>query len=172
MNYFSTTFDLKTTKLIPTIGNLDTPIHNDLDLASNDNSSSNILSDLKSLWEPLGLNLTEEFTNGGSFVQTIPDGPIILSVNSMYFYNKNVEIPDCNQIGSAGAIGMTWLETQLATAATNNQIVYIISHVPPVKNSKALYKPHCYEAYVNLLGKFSHIIAAHLTGHTNGKYVD
>jgi hypothetical protein len=172
MSYFNATFNLQTTKLFPTIGNLDTPIHDDIDLASNDHISREIFKELKSLWDPLGLNLTESFTNGGMFVHTIPDGPIIVSINSMYFFTKNTQIPDCNQTGSAGAMEMIWLDTQLASAAANSRSVYIISHVPPIKNNKPLYKPQCYEAYVNLLGKYSSTIAAHLTGHTNGNYVD
>ncbi|KAI9281233.1 Metallo-dependent phosphatase-like protein [Umbelopsis sp. AD052] len=167
MNSFGATFNLQTTKLFPTIGNLDTPVHDNIDLASNDNTSGGIFMELKRLWDPLGLNLTESFSNGGMFVHTILNGPTIVSINSMYFFSKNKQIPDCNEIGSAGAVEMNWLETQLASAAASRRSVYIIAHVPPIKNTKQLYKPQCYAAYVNLLGKYSNIIAAHLTGHTN-----
>jgi hypothetical protein len=160
---------LTNTKLIPTIGNLDVLKHDDIDLSSNDPLSNNILGDLRDIWEPLQLNLGDSFGNGGSFSQDITGGPAILSVNSMYFFKGNVEIPDCDQLGSAGAVGMSWLESQLVHAASNNRSVYIMSHVPPIKNQRPLYKPQCYTMYVNLLGKYSSIIAAHLTGHTNGK---
>lgn len=169
MNYFNATFNLQTTKLFPTIGNLDTPIHDEIDLASNDNTSDEMFTQLKGLWDPIGLNLTEQFSNGGMYVHTIPGGPVIVSINSMYFFTKNPRVPDCNQPGSAGAMQLIWLETQLAAATADGRSVYIITHVPPVKNTTPLYKAQCYVAYVNLLAKYSNTIAAHLTGHTNGK---
>lgn len=106
---------------------------------------------------------------GGSFAQDIPGGPIVLSVNSMYFFTRNKDIPDCDEPGTAGAVGLSWLQSQLASAADNKRQVYIMSHVPPLKNDKILYKPQCYLSYVDLLGRYSDIIAAHLTGHTNGR---
>ncbi|GAB5586470.1 hypothetical protein Unana1_01370 [Umbelopsis nana] len=85
----------------------------------------------------------------------------------MYFFTRNKDIPDCDEPGTAGAVGLSWLQSQLASAADNKRQVYIMSHVPPLKNDKILYKPQCYLSYVDLLGKYSDIIAAHLTGHTN-----
>jgi hypothetical protein len=171
LSYFSKTFDLTKTKLIPCIGNNDMFLHDELSMASKDKPSRTLLNDLSELWKPLKLNLTSSFSNGGYFVQQIPGGgPTIISLNSMYFYNKNTQVPDCDVAGSAGAVEMQWLEAQLQLAQQAHKKVYIMSHVPPVDKTDTLYNAKCYKQYVNILGKYSATIASHLTGHTNGKW--
>jgi hypothetical protein len=171
LSYFSKTFDLTKTKLIPCIGNNDMFSHDELSMASKDKPSQTLLNDLSELWKPLKLNLTSSFSNGGYFVQQIPGGgPTIISLNSMYFYNKNTQVPDCDVAGSAGAVEMQWLEAQLQLAQQAHKKVYIMSHVPPVDKTDTLYNAKCYKQYVNILGKYSATIASHLTGHTNGKW--
>jgi hypothetical protein len=141
--------------------------HNQLNIANKDTLSKELLVDLSKLWKPLELSLGGSFSEGGYFVQEIPGGPIVLSLNSMYFFDKNDAVPDCNTAGSAGAIELKWLEAQLKSAKSANKKVYIMSHVPPVDKSKTLYKKNCLQQYVNLLGEYSESIASHLTGHTN-----
>ncbi|GAB5588785.1 hypothetical protein Unana1_03685 [Umbelopsis nana] len=167
LSFFSKTFDLSKTKLIPCIGNNDIFMHDEFNIAQKDTLSKSLLGELGALWKPLKLNLTSTFTSGGYFVQQIPGGPTIISVNSMYFYTKNSDVPDCDTQGSAGAVQMQWLETQLQHAHDSHHKVYIMSHVPPVGKSSILYKPKCYKQYVQLLGQYSGTIASHMTGHTN-----
>lgn len=138
--------------------------------ARKDKDSKTILEDLSELWKPLNLNLTSDFSNGGYFVQNIASGPMIINLNSMYFFTDNTEVSDCDVAGSAGAEELTWLEGQLQEAQHSNKKAYLMSHVPPVDKSDTLYKSQCYAKYVNLLGEYSGVIAAHLTGHTNGTY--
>jgi Calcineurin-like phosphoesterase len=171
MSYFSKTFDLNKVTLLPTLGNNDMFVHDEMNVAGKDKDSKNILEDLKKLWKPLNLNLTSDFSNGGYFAQNIANGPSIISLNSMYFFTDNTEIPDCNVAGSPGAKELAWLEGQLQEAQRSNKKAYIMSHVPPVDKSNILYKSKCYSQYVDMLGKYSNVIAAHLTGHTNGRYL-
>ncbi|KAG2184407.1 hypothetical protein INT43_000316, partial [Umbelopsis isabellina] len=164
---FDDAFDLKEKTLIPCIGNNDMFDHNDLNLASKDKLSKELLVDLNGVWKPLGLNLGSSFSTGGYFAQEISGGPTVLSLNSMYFFNKNDGVPDCDTAGSAGATELQWLEAQLKSAKSANKKVYLMSHVPPVDKSDDLYKKNCLKQYVNLLGEYSENIASHLTGHTN-----
>jgi hypothetical protein len=168
MSFFSKTFDLNKTPLLPCIGNNDMFQHDMMNVAAKDGPSKTILDDLGELWKPLKLNLTSTFSCGGYFRQDIPNGPSVINLNSMYFFTDNTAVPDCDVAGSAGAEELAWLKAQLHEAKTANKKVYIMSHIPPVDKSKTLYKPQCYLHYVNLLGEFSKTIASHLTGHTNG----
>ncbi|KAM3583665.1 hypothetical protein VKS41_003637 [Umbelopsis sp. WA50703] len=96
----------------------------------------------------------------------MPDGPTVISLNSMYFYSKNYEVEDCDSPESPGAIQLVWLRNQLLKAQKDQRVVYIMSHVPPIEKEE-LYHPACFTAYVNLLGNYSKTIAGHFTGHTN-----
>ncbi|KAG2186737.1 hypothetical protein INT44_002963, partial [Umbelopsis vinacea] len=167
VGYFDKTFDLNKVTLLPTLGNNDMFDHDDMNVAGEDKNSKAILQDLKELWKPLNLNLTSDFSNGGYFVQKIANGPSIISLNSMYFFTDNSEVSDCDAKDSPGAEELVWLEGQLQEAQRSNKKAYIMSHVPPVDKSDTLYKSNCYKQYVNLLGKYSEVVAAHLTGHTN-----
>ncbi|KAI8584784.1 hypothetical protein K450DRAFT_4839 [Umbelopsis ramanniana AG] len=167
LSYFSKTFDMNKVTLLPTLGNNDMFDHNAMNVAESDKNSMNILEDLKQLWKPLDLNLTSDFSNGGYFVQNIANGPSVISLNSMYFFTSNTEVSDCDKAGSPGAEELVWLEGQLQEVQRSNKKAYLMSHVPPVDKSDILYKSKCYSQYVNLLGKYSEVIAAHLTGHTN-----
>jgi hypothetical protein len=142
-----------------------------MNVAGKDHDSKTILDDLSELWKPLDLNLDSDFLNGGYFVQNMDGGPMIINLNSMYFFTDNTEVSDCDVAGSAGAEELTWLEGQLKEAQSSNKKAYLMSHVPPVDKSDILYKPQCYAKYVNMLGEYSGVIAAHLTGHTNGTYL-
>lgn len=146
-------------------------VHDDMNEAGKDQDSKTILDDLSELWKPLHLNLTSDFSSGGYFVQNMASGPMIINLNSMYFFTDNTEVSDCDVAGSVGADELTWLEAQLQVAQRSNKKAYLMSHVPPVDKSNILYKPQCYAKYVNLLGEYSGVISAHLTGHTNGMYI-
>ncbi|KAJ2956365.1 hypothetical protein NQZ79_g7775 [Umbelopsis isabellina] len=166
MRYFNSTFDLSKTKLFPTIGNLDTFVHNGIQEASRDRLSNTLLQDLYEIWQPLNLDLQSTFQEGGYYAYDMPDGPTVISLNSMYFFGKNYDVEDCDKPDSPGAIQLVWLKAQLVKAQNNHRPVYIISHVPPIEREE-LYHPACYSAYVNILGDYSETLAGHFTGHTN-----
>lgn len=151
---------------MPTIGNNDGFDHNDL------GKKAKIFSKLESIWKPLGLNLTQNFAQGGYFVQDILDGKLtVINTNSMYFFKKD-DASDCDKEDSPGTIQLKWLESTLDYYAQKdgNHQVYLMGHVPPVDDDGSkLFKDKCYSKYIDLLGKYSKIIAGHFTGHTNSK---
>lgn len=167
IKYFNSSFDLNKTKLFPTIGNIDTFVHNEIQGASHDRLSNTLFQELYEIWQPLNLDLQSTFQEGGYYAYDMPNGPTVISLNSMYFFDKNYDVEDCDKPESPGAIQLVWLETQMVKAQSDHRPVYIMSHVPPIE-TKELYHPACYSAYVNILGKYSDTVAGHFTGHTNG----
>ncbi|KAI8078979.1 Metallo-dependent phosphatase-like protein [Gilbertella persicaria] len=164
MKYFQSAYDTKYVPYVPTIGNNDVFDHNDVKI------NDKIFGHLETIWEPLGLNLTDEFNSGGYFVQQVIDDQLsIINLNSMYFFEKNNEASDCDKSDSPGAIQLKWLEKTLKSfSEKDGHQAYIMSHVPPIDDDGSkLYKSTCYKQYFNLLGKYSGVIAGHFTGHTN-----
>lgn len=135
-------------------------------------ASDSIFNQLKSIWQPLDLNLTSTFTTGGYFVQDIIPGKLtVINLNSMYFFNKNSDVSDCSSSSSPGAIQMQWLQSNLQYYKSQaGHQVYLMSHVPPIDDDGSeLYLSSCYSQYLNLLGQYGSIIAGHFNGHTNSK---
>ncbi len=91
-----------------------------------------LFSNLTRIWEPLKLNLTSDFANGGYFRQDINSKLSVFSLNSMYFFNSNEQIKDCDHEKSPGAIQLEWIEFQLKSARREGRKVLISQHVPPL----------------------------------------
>ncbi|KAI8351509.1 Metallo-dependent phosphatase-like protein [Blakeslea trispora] len=164
MKYFRDAYNVKYVPYVPTIGNNDAFVHNDL--IKNDK----IFDQLESIWEPLGLNLTSDFSSGGYFVQdVIPDQLSIINLNSMYFFKKNDQASNCEKSKSSGAMQLNWLENTLKYYANKkSHRVYIMGHIPPLNDKGSmLFKKSCFSSYHKLLSKYGDIIVGHFTGHTN-----
>ncbi|CAG8439369.1 1380_t:CDS:2 [Dentiscutata heterogama] len=148
---------------MPSLGNNDEFEHNRLSEGPND-----LFSNLTQIWAPLKLNLTSDFLNGGYYRQDIHSKFSILNLNSMYFYKKNKLLRDCDIMDSGGALQLKWLERELKNARDERRKIYISQHVPPLEDTnEILYSPACFNAYVQLIGKYSDVICGHFTGHTD-----
>ncbi|CAG8509345.1 17736_t:CDS:2 [Funneliformis caledonium] len=163
VQYVTETFDLSKTKFIPTLGNNDEWEHNQLEGGPN-----TLFGNLTQIWTPLNLNLTSDFTNGGYFRQDINSKLSVFSLNSMFFYESNDQIKDCDNKKSPGAIQLEWLKNQLKNARQEKRRVLIAQHVPPLdSDGESSFLSQCEDEFVQLLGEFSDIISGHFTGHTN-----
>ncbi|KAI8983025.1 Metallo-dependent phosphatase-like protein [Pilobolus umbonatus] len=165
MNFFKSTYDLSQIPLLPTIGNNDGYNHNDVE------KNDKIFRTLQTIWKPLKLNLDKTFTAGGYYTHDVIKNKLtVINLNSMYFFEKNDDVSDCDSSSSPGNIQMKWLEGKLKNLAKKKGAhqAYIIGHIPPIDDDGSrLYKDECYKRYFNLLGKYSNVISGHFTGHTN-----
>ncbi|CEP18215.1 hypothetical protein [Parasitella parasitica] len=156
MKYFQKAYDTKHVPYIPTIGNNDGFNHNDV------KKNDKIFKKLESIWEPLNLNLTSTFTKGGYYIQEVIKGKLsIVNLNTMYFFEKNDEVDDCDSSSSAAAIQMKWLTKilQLYSKKKGHQL-YLMGHVPPIDDDGSkLYKDQCYKQYMKLLGQYGSTIS-------------
>ncbi|CAG8660522.1 30208_t:CDS:2, partial [Racocetra persica] len=163
VEYVRKYFDLSRIKFIPTLGNNGEFEHNRLSQGPNA-----VLGNLSQIWAPLNLNLTSDFIKGGYFRQDIHSKLSVLSLNSLYFYKKNKIAPDCNVTDGPGALQLEWFERELKSARHEGRKIYISQHVSPLDDSNVVaYSPACFDAYVQLIGKYSDIICGHFTGHTD-----
>lgn len=110
------------------------------------------------------------FEKNGYFIQEVIPGLQIINTNSMYFFNKNDKVHDCDHKNSPGAKELTWMKQSLESAKKENKKVYIMGHVPPNDdNNSLLFRSACHQQYVQLIGQYGSVIAGHFTGHTNSK---
>ncbi|OAD79585.1 hypothetical protein PHYBLDRAFT_162642 [Phycomyces blakesleeanus NRRL 1555(-)] len=161
--FFSQTYNLTKTRFIPTIGN------NDVFKKDNVGPDNTIFQQLQVIWSGLNLNLTNDFLTGGYFVQDIiPEKLQAISVNTIFFFEPNLEIEECKVEGSPGYLHISWIQRVLRDARKSERSIYIVGHVPPKDNTgNILYKSTCYDMYINLLGSYSDVIVGQFYGHTN-----
>ncbi|KAL0097740.1 Metallo-dependent phosphatase-like protein [Phycomyces blakesleeanus] len=154
---------LRTIEDIPTIGN------NDVFKKDNVGPDNTIFQQLQVIWSGLNLNLTNDFLTGGYFVQDIiPEKLQAISVNTIFFFEPNLEIEECKVEGSPGYLHISWIQRVLRDARKSERSIYIVGHVPPKDNTgNILYKSTCYDMYINLLGSYSDVIVGQFYGHTN-----
>ncbi|RUS30236.1 LOW QUALITY PROTEIN: hypothetical protein BC938DRAFT_479685 [Jimgerdemannia flammicorona] len=123
VDYFYKNFDTKRIKFIPTLGNNDEFIHDQIALGPQP-----LLANLTALWEPFNLNLGETFANGGYFTQDVLPGKLqVINTNSMYFFADNKLVTDCDVDGSAGGIQLKWIQANLQKARDGKYNAYIIT---------------------------------------------
>jgi hypothetical protein len=90
----------------------------------------------------------------------------------MYFFKETVNVVDCDDSSSPGAIEMQWFENTLKQyqRKQSGHQVYVMGHISPIgDDGLPLYTSACYSQYLNLLGEYGSVISGHFTGHTNCK---
>ncbi|KAI9013726.1 Metallo-dependent phosphatase-like protein [Phycomyces nitens] len=163
IKYFKEICDINNVPFIPVVGNNDMIVHNDMSM------NDPIFEMLKTIWSPFNLNLGSSFDNGGYFVQDIIPGKLqAMVVNSMYFFNKNLQKEDCDVPNSSGKVHIAWMKQVLENAREHNQMVYVLGHTPTNDDDGSMiFKPACHKMYIDILGAYSDRIVGHFTGHTN-----
>ncbi|KAI8344793.1 Metallo-dependent phosphatase-like protein [Chlamydoabsidia padenii] len=156
--FWPTAQDPRHIPLVPSIGNNDVHPHNTI---GNDHG---ILSFYSQLWHPwIPTDQQPTFQSGGYFAVDVGRQLRVLSLNTMYFYNKNDAVRGCHRPGLAQD-HILWFERQLVRARSESIKVYISGHIPP---SPRDFRPSCLQAYTRLASSFSDLIVGHFYGHLN-----
>ncbi|CAG8555027.1 6152_t:CDS:2, partial [Dentiscutata heterogama] len=147
--------------IVPSIGNNDIHPNNILLPGPND-----ILSTLHSIWEPfIPESQRKTFLEGGYFyTEVIPKKLIVVSLNTMYFYNTNTAVNGCKSPEQPGTTEMKWLRDLLRKARKRGMKVYLTGHVAPRKKQ---YTKSCYKEYQKISIKYHDLILGHYYGHSN-----
>jgi len=149
--------------IIPCIGNNDLIPHNYLEYTpSHDN---HVLEFFATVWKPfIPSTQISTFKKGGYFYKKVSKHLIVASLNSMFFFNLNRAIGDCDG-DSPGDAQLHWLESKVLHPALKSQAaVYISGHIPPI----AMYfLPKCLAKYRALCSKYESTISAEFYGHMN-----
>ncbi|CAG8461091.1 4055_t:CDS:2 [Cetraspora pellucida] len=147
--------------IVPSIGNHDIHPNNILLPGPND-----VLSILHSIWQPfIPGNQRETFLKGGYYyTEVIPKKLMVISLNTIYFYNANTAVNGCKSPEQPGTIEMNWLKEVLRKARKRGLRVYLTGHVAPRKKQ---YTKSCYRVYQKLSIKYHDLILGHYYGHSN-----
>ncbi|CAG8616493.1 17426_t:CDS:2, partial [Racocetra fulgida] len=147
--------------IVPSIGNHDIFPNNILLPGPND-----ILANIHKIWEPfIPGNQRATFLKGGYFYnEVIPNKLMVISLNTLYFYNSNTAVSGCKAPNQPGTIEMEWLTNVLKRARKRGMRVYLIGHVAPRKKQ---YTKSCYRAYKKISIDFHDLILGHYYGHSN-----
>ncbi|RIA88153.1 Metallo-dependent phosphatase-like protein [Glomus cerebriforme] len=147
--------------IIPSIGNND--IYPNNIIGAGPNELLSIIHDIWSPFIPKGQHKT--FLDGGYYYkEVIPGKLIVVSLNTLYFYNSNTAVNGCKEEGQPGTIEMKWLNDVLKKAYKLGMKVYLTGHVAPRAKQ---YTKSCYKQYGRLSLKYQDIILGHYYGHSN-----
>ena len=89
---------------------------------------------------------------------------MVVSLNTLYFYNANTAVNGCKAKSQPGTIEMRWLNDVLKRARKHGMKVYLTGHVGPRPKQ---YMKSCYRKYGRLSLKYHDIILGHFYGHSN-----
>jgi len=114
------------------------------------------------------------FQRGAYFTSDLINNKLAaISLNTLYFYQKNQAVGGCEWVNRAevggvdadpGNLELDWLEVQLDLFRQRNIKVWIIGHVPP---SPINYYPECYWRYAELVLRYQDTIVGQIFGHMN-----
>ncbi|KAG0344069.1 Endopolyphosphatase [Podila humilis] len=157
--------------VVPSIGNNDIYPHNIMPRGGPENE---MLKHFAQIWsEFIPIDQINTFRRGGYYAsEVVPGKIIVLSLNTLYFYNPNSAVNGCDLKDEPGTEEMDWLEAELnrvrreggGTKEETKMVVYLTGHVPPDRFS---YSPSCYRRYTEIALSFQDVIVGHLFGHSN-----
>ncbi|CAG8524402.1 406_t:CDS:2 [Ambispora leptoticha] len=147
--------------IVPSLGNNDVYPSNIIEQGPN-----NILDSYMNIWSPfIPKSQLDSFKRGGYYVsEVIPKKLIVVSMNTLYFFESNTAVRGCQAPDEPGTIEMQWLNKVLHKARKKGMKAYVIGHVAP---SKKRYTRSCWNKYGRIAHKYHDIILGHLYGHAN-----
>lgn len=169
--------------VVPSIGNNDIPEHNTLPFSRKPGLNP-ILDFYSKVWSPfIPQEQRDVFRTLGSFYVRVRPDLVVVSLNTMYWFNMNQAVQDCElkrgrKSGkikvSAGLALFRWLESEvLALAKRRDPVsgretfrykVMLTGHIPP---NAFNFFPKCYSLYSDLSQRYSAILLPGLYGHMN-----
>ncbi|KAF5569643.1 PPN1-vacuolar endopolyphosphatase [Fusarium phyllophilum] len=154
-----------TVPIIPTFGNNDFLPHNIFYPGPN-----KWLQAYSSIWHRF---IPEEqrhsFGFGGWFeVEVIPNQLSVISLNTMYFFDRNAGVDGCAIPSEPGFKHMEWLSVQLQRLRERGMKAILIGHVPPARTkNKQNWDETCWQKYTLWLKQFRDVVTGSLYGHMN-----
>lgn len=151
--------------VIPTLGNNDILPHNIMLPGPN-----RWLTNYASIWRHF---IPEEqrhsFQIGGWFyVEVVPNRLAVVSLNTLYFFDRNAAIDNCVDTSEPGFKQLEWLRVQLNLLRNRGMKAIIMGHVPPARtDSKILWDESCWQKYTLWLQQYRDVVTASLYGHMN-----
>ncbi|KAF5623419.1 PPN1-vacuolar endopolyphosphatase [Fusarium sp. NRRL 52700] len=151
--------------IIPTFGNNDFLPHNIFYPGPN-----KWLQAYSSIWHRfIPEQQRHSFGFGGWFeVEVIPNQLSVISLNTMYFFDRNAGVDGCAIPSEPGFKHMEWLSVQLQRLRERGMKAILIGHVPPARTeNKQNWDETCWQKYTLWLKQFRDVVTGSLYGHMN-----
>ncbi|PHH74241.1 hypothetical protein CDD80_3219 [Ophiocordyceps camponoti-rufipedis] len=111
----------------------------------------------------------DEFLRGGWFsVDVIPGRLAVVSLNTMYFFERNGAVDGCHRPSEPGYRHMEWLRGELQRMREAGIKAILMGHVPPARtDSKQNWDETCWQKYTLWLRQYRDVVTASVYGHMN-----
>jgi endopolyphosphatase len=109
------------------------------------------------------------FAFGGWFeVEVIPNKLSVISLNTMYFFDRNAGVDGCADTSEPGFKHLEWLSVQLQRLRERGMKAILIGHVPPARTeNKQNWDETCWQKYTLWLKQFRDVVTGSVYGHMN-----
>ncbi|KAF4122489.1 endopolyphosphatase [Geosmithia morbida] len=109
------------------------------------------------------------FAFGGWFlVEAIPGHLAVLSLNTMYLFDRNAAVDGCANPSEPGFQQMEWLRIRLQQLRERGMKAILIGHVPPARtDGKQNWDESCWQKHTLWLQQYRDVVTASLYGHMN-----
>ncbi|KAL0936585.1 calcineurin-like phosphoesterase [Colletotrichum truncatum] len=105
---------------------------------------------------------------GWFYVEVIPNKLAVFSLNTLYFFDRNAGIDDCQQPSEPGFKQMEWLRVQLQFLRDRGMKAILMGHVPPARtDSKKNWDETCWQKYNLWMRQYRDVVVGSLYGHMN-----
>ncbi|KIW18379.1 hypothetical protein PV08_02667 [Exophiala spinifera] len=151
--------------IVPTFGNNDILPHNIF--TPGPNKWTRTYSSIWNKFVPQAQR--HSFERGGwFFTEVIPNKLVVVSLNTLYFFDSNSVVDGCDAKSDPGYEHMEWLRIQLQFMRERGMKAILIGHVPPARTeSKQNWDETCYQKYTLWLRQYRDVIIASMFGHMN-----
>ncbi|KAF6833748.1 calcineurin-like phosphoesterase [Colletotrichum plurivorum] len=105
---------------------------------------------------------------GWFYVEVIPNKLAVFSLNTLYFFDRNAGVDDCQQPSEPGFKQMEWLRVQLQFLRERGMKAILMGHVPPARtDSKKNWDETCWQKYNLWMQQYRDVVVGSLYGHMN-----
>lgn len=148
-------------ELIPSLGNNDVYPHN-LFAPGPTLQTRELFQIWKSFVPQNQLNV---FNRGAYFFKEVIPGQLaVLSINTLYLFQSNPLVDNCDNKKEPGYLLFNWLGNVLAEMRERNMKVWLSGHVPPNEKN---YDISCLRKYIVWVHEYRDVIIGGLYGHMN-----
>ncbi|KAK1638226.1 Metallo-dependent phosphatase-like protein [Colletotrichum phormii] len=151
--------------VIPTFGNNDILPHNIL--LPGPNKWLGYYAEIWKRFIPEEQRHSFEF-GGWFYTEVIPKKLAVFSLNTLYFFDRNAGVDDCQQPSEPGFKQMEWLRVQLEFLRERGMKAILMGHVPPARtDSKKNWDETCWQKYNLWMQQYRDVVVGSLYGHMN-----
>lgn len=96
--------------------------------------------------------------------EVIPNQLVVISLNTLYWFDTNPVVDGCNIKTDPGSHQFRWLRVVLKELRARGMKAWLSGHVPPTKDN---WEPTCRDRYIAWTHEYRDVIIGGLYGHMN-----